>query len=81
MVERARLQRLARSIEAMAIQALRKPCRVVWFENGESAVAAVVRFLEEHPGAEDTYEILLVSRLTAGEEAPLPPQRAGRCVV
>jgi hypothetical protein len=56
MVERGTLQRLARGIESMAIQALRKPCRIVWVEKGESAPAAVARFLKEHPGAEDAYE-------------------------
>jgi hypothetical protein len=78
MVERGTLQRLARGMEAMAIQALRKPCRIVWVEPGESAPAAVARFLEENPGIEDMYEFLLVSWLTAGDEAPPPPPRAGR---
>jgi hypothetical protein len=82
MVERGTLQRLARGMEAMAIQALRKPCRIVWVEPGESAPAAVARFLEENPGIEDMYEFLLVSWLTAGDEAPPPPREpAGRLTV
>jgi hypothetical protein len=66
----------------MAIQALRKPCCVVWVELGESAATAVARFLEENPGIEDVYEIMLVSWLTAGDEAPPPPSgQAGRLTV
>jgi hypothetical protein len=38
----------------------------------------VARFLEENLGIEDMYELLLVSWLTAADEAPPPPQRAGR---
>lgn len=41
MVERATLQRIARGIEALAIQALKEPFRIVWVEKGESAAAAV----------------------------------------
>jgi hypothetical protein len=77
MAERGTLQRLVHGIEASAIQALKKPCRIVWVERGDSAAAAVARFLEEHPGAEDAYEILLVSWLTAGDEATFPARRPG----
>jgi hypothetical protein len=43
------LSNLTRSIEAVAAQALRKPARVLWLEDGESALEAQSQYFSDNP--------------------------------
>jgi hypothetical protein len=75
MVERSTINRLARGIEAVATQLMKRPTRGIWAEPHETAAQAKARYLAEHP-EHASYNLILISWLPPdATEGPIQPFR------